>query len=128
METQYSGSGNRTPIDAILYAAGFFAITFSMAIFTTDNRSTLARILHYLGKVSYSLYLLHYPIIVVLAMVVSRVDAGPIGQISFVLLSIVMTLIASSLSFRLVESPAVSLGKMVSKKAMTQLMRNAVPA
>lgn len=128
VETQHSGSGNRTPKDAILYAAGFFAITFSMAFFTTDNRSILARILHYLGKVSYSLYLLHYPIIVVLAMVVSRVDTGPIGQISFVLLSMVVSLIASSLSFRLVESPAVSLGKMVSKKAVTQLMRNAVPA
>ena len=128
LETQYFGSGNRTPYDAIVYASGFFAMTLSMAIFTTGNRSLLARILHYLGEISYALYLLHYPIIVVVAMVVSRVDAGPIGQISFVFLSIAVTLVASTLSFRLIENPGISLGKMASKKAMAQLTHNAVPA
>lgn len=128
VETQIFVAGLRTPYDAVLYAAGFFAITFSMAIFTTTNQSVAARILHYLGKISYALYLLHYPIIVVVAMVVTKVDIGPIGQLVFMLFSIVVTLAASSLSYRLIESRGISLGKTASKKATSQLTRSAFPA
>ena len=126
VETAVFEAGQRTPIDAILYAAAFFAITFAMSIFNSTSQSLFPRMLHYLGKISYALYLLHYPIIVVVAMVVVKTEPGPFGQFLFISVSIGATLVASALSYKLIESPGIATGRIIAARATGRSARSAV--
>lgn len=69
-----------------------------------DKHNRAARVLtnplsQYVGKISYSLYLWHFPVIVLLGVVM------PAGSKRHLLASVVMFLVLSVLSFRFVEDP-----------------------
>jgi peptidoglycan/LPS O-acetylase OafA/YrhL len=127
VETAVFSAGQRTIYDAILYAISFFALTFAMATLKTSNQSLLARVMDYFGKISYALYLLNFPIIVAVAMIVARFETGLIGQIIFVLISISASLIASTLSFKLIESPGIAIGRMVANKVTSRATSATAP-
>ena len=78
------------------------------------------RPLRYLGKISYSCYLLHFFILNVLYEYQSQmgidVDNEFLRYLVFFIFTVVLTVPVASLSYRFVECPAISAGKVVSRK------------
>jgi peptidoglycan/LPS O-acetylase OafA/YrhL len=75
------------------------------------------RLLRYIGKVSYSLYLWHLPMITVCMFVFAN------SRMQSVLISVVASLLSAIISFHVVESPARNLGK---RLALRHSMRYAL--
>ncbi|KGR76206.1 acyltransferase family protein [Ureibacillus manganicus] len=91
-----------------------------MLLFILVLNSTLAdkiltqRPLLWLGKVSYSLYLVHIPVIMATTIILGKYIAI---EFAFII-AIVLSLVAAGIAYRLVEVPAIHWGKMVSSKFM----------
>lgn len=70
----------------------------------------------WLGKVSYSLYLVHIPVIMVTTIVLGKIIPMKMAFI----IAIVLSLIAAGIAYKLVEVPAIHLGKKISMKFMKE--------
>jgi peptidoglycan/LPS O-acetylase OafA/YrhL len=62
-----------------------------------------------LGNASYSVYLVHYPLLVVLCMAASRMLEGVLPQPVLFVVVAVLALVGGALYYRLVERPALRL-------------------
>lgn len=91
------------------YQEYFISIWISLLIIISSSRSILVRILfenkiiQYLGEISYSIYLVHFPIIHLLPK-----DLNP--QNIF-LIGLTITVIISSITYYLIEKPFIKLGR-----------------
>ncbi|MFI0446280.1 acyltransferase family protein [Actinomadura sp. 6N118] len=98
----------RAWISAVLVAALVFAIGYAL------RHRSMPRILTWLGVISYSVYLLHPVVLVVLEEIVGRSPADrPLLMIAFV----AALLPLSHLTQRLVEAPAQRLGRRLARRA-----------
>jgi peptidoglycan/LPS O-acetylase OafA/YrhL len=96
-----------------LWGTGLAASCYVVAAFASP---TLVKILSgkaasWLGKVSYSLYLVHLPILLTLVHLFS-------GQVALPLLlaaTVVLSLICAGLSYRWIESPAIAFGRRITQ-------------
>lgn len=89
---------------------GAAGLTACAAFLPLARRSLASRPCRFLGRISYSLYLVHYPIVLLLA---PRLVARPLGPFDFVLLLAAVLALAlplSALSHRFVELPAIRAG------------------
>ncbi|SDY63010.1 acyltransferase [Thermoactinomyces sp. DSM 45892] len=68
--------------------------------------------IHYLGKISYSLYLVHLPIILFMV----HLLANSIPTSAILLLSFVVALLVASLSYYFIEIPSIKMGAKIAKK------------
>ncbi len=80
------------------------------------ERLLTQRPLLWLGKVSYSLYLVHIPVIMVTTIVLGKFISM---KVAFVI-AIVLSLFAAGLAYKLVEVPAIHWGKKISMKFMKE--------
>ncbi len=87
--------------------AYFFAIALFLVV--VWQKTGIATPLVRVGEVSYSLYLLHMLCIAAVARLMAPVSLPAIA--AYFLLSLALTLIAANIGYRLVEMPAVALGK-----------------
>lgn len=82
------------------------------------------RPLRFLGRISYSFYLLHWPLFYVTAIFVSLHPAifstGFTANLETAAISITLCLIVASASYRFVEMPCIALGKRLSAFASTE--------
>lgn len=71
--------------------------------------------MRFIGRVSYSFYLLHWPILYVTAIIAIRLGTpeGTLGNWILCFVSVVVALAASAVSYRWVEMPCVALGKTI---------------
>ena len=73
-----------------------------------------------LGNVSYSLYLIHFPIAVMVAKILSKIfsdGTNPItATVVLMLFSLTMSLGLATLIYRFIEIPSIAFGKNVSKR------------
>jgi exopolysaccharide production protein ExoZ len=106
----------RRTVPSLVYGISFSAIIFSLHTSPPNIILKFDKVMTYLGRISYSLYLIHYPIIIVLAMIISKIDKNASGQALFFVLSIVVTLIAARISYFLIEKPGIVLGRKISSK------------
>ena len=86
------------------YAAG--AVLFGMVFLLRDAEFPFA--LRWLGMISYSLYLLHFPCLVLLTRIP---HGGPVSAPLWALLVITVSCLVSSATYLLIEKPAVDMGK-----------------
>jgi peptidoglycan/LPS O-acetylase OafA/YrhL len=85
------------PLVLLVMSLAFFCIVFMVP---AGNRLLENRIGDHLGKISYSLYLLHFPILLALG------KLGLVHGVGGLLLFLAITIASASLSFRLLEAPA----------------------
>jgi len=96
------------------YVVGFAALTVTAAAGSWPERMPLDGAMTYLGRVSYGLYLVHYPIVVITTMLWKRVGAFPEWMSPFwpvAVVSVGLSLVAAAVLHRLVEIPGIRLGK-----------------
>lgn len=72
------------------------------------SSALLGRILAFLGLISYSLYLLHPVVRDALMVVGTRIVIGPMTAL---IVSVILTVFSSWLSYKLIETPGIRLGK-----------------
>ena len=96
---------------------GFAAYLICCSIVITPLKSFL---LHYLcqwsGKVSFSLYLIHWPILMTFSVILSHVTS----RIAFLIMSVPAILLAAYIMKRWVERPAHHLGRHLSIRLETR--------
>lgn len=93
------------------------AILLIIAISSTSiSRILLWRPFQFIGSISYSLYLFHFPILISLLYLLY----GKLPLLVIILLSIGTTLIISKLAWVFVENPSIKLGNYLSKKFVNQ--------
>jgi peptidoglycan/LPS O-acetylase OafA/YrhL len=114
---------HKLPTYTIAYAIGFVAFLAGTSVARIETRLT-----DWLGRISYSIYLLH-PVVaelVYLALLRQPVDSPWRTQHLAVYLVVVaaLTLCAASLAFRFVEAPAIRLGHRLAARRERAVSRN----
>lgn len=104
-----------------LYMVGFGALVLLVAQLSPPIRKAWHSPLRWLGEQSYSLYLIHYPVIIAVAMVLVRLHSG-----SGVLppIAVVLALGVSRLIYVLVERPGMSVGRALSNHPVRAVVEN----
>lgn len=95
-----------------------YAIPISIFVLGIRWRAWAIPALQYIGRISYSIYLLHLPIIYVLILVLHKTDAPkllPAPEWALTLAVVTMTVAVSALTFRFVEEPLIALGRRLSE-------------
>ncbi|NPE59842.1 acyltransferase [Dickeya dadantii] len=95
-------------------------IMISAIILNGNNETGNSRILTFLGGISYSLYLVHYPVMVFLKNHLSD-SATSIERMAIFMLSIAGSILMSSVMFTWIETPSIRAGKKVA--AILSVMR-----
>lgn len=96
---------------AVTYVTAFFLMVLALGHRQTRMPGWLQGPANYLGKISYGLYLINYPVIVVLAM---ALKARQLDEHATVLLlggAALVSIALADVLHRLVERPSISLGK-----------------
>ncbi|GLW09679.1 acyltransferase [Microtetraspora sp. NBRC 13810] len=92
------------------------AVTFAGAM--ALRRRRVPRFLTWLGLVSYSLYLVHYPILRAAGMLADDLgEPGLVVQLAAIAVCVGLVLTASWLSYRYVEKPMQSLGRRLARRS-----------
>jgi peptidoglycan/LPS O-acetylase OafA/YrhL len=93
----------------------FGATLLIVAIASTRYRVLESGPLRFLGRISYSFYLLHWPIFYLCAIAVlacpSVVPVGFGGNLAIMITSIAVTIVAADISYRLIERPFMDAGR-----------------
>ncbi len=87
-------------------------ILFTSAARTPLTQRVLAnRVLHYLGEISFGIYLWHFPILQWLQPVLDKITPPYLRFLIALALVIPLTIIAAHLSYRLIERPLLRIGR-----------------
>lgn len=106
----------KTPPEILRVATGCAICLLAVLYIPSVRRVFETRPLTKLGQVSYSLYLVHFPILLLVAPLVTSA-ATPWRNLAAVLITVVpLSLLASELGYRLVEKPSIQLGRWCSKR------------
>jgi len=98
------------PVSIVLMAAGAFALIVVVLARPGAARALSIPPIRFLGRVSYSLYLLHHTVLLLIAPLASR----PLDFFVLTPLLLLLSLGAAELSYRWIELPSISLGRRLS--------------
>ena len=92
-----------------LWATGLAAMLYVVAAFGSPSlvRVLSGKVLTWLGRVSYSLYLLHLPVL----LTVFHLFAGKAPLSVLIAATVGISLLAAQLSYMWIETPAIALGR-----------------
>ncbi|MBW2413537.1 MAG: acyltransferase [Deltaproteobacteria bacterium] len=100
------------PLSIVLMAAGSFALIVVVLARPGAGRVLSIPPIRFLGRVSFSLYLLHHTILLLIAPITSR----PVNFFVLMPLLLALSLVAAELSYRFVERPSIALGRHLSHR------------
>jgi exopolysaccharide production protein ExoZ len=109
-ENDFSVAFYSSIVMSISYGAGFTLLVLSLWNVKSDRNGPIFNALDSVGRQSYSIYLVHYPIIVVTAIWLSRYDLV-YPAITVIIVALAATYFASSVIYRLVEAPFIRLAR-----------------
>lgn len=84
-----------------------------------QSSAIVGRILAFLGLISYSLYLLHPVVRDAMVILGARVTIGPMTAL---IGSVILTILASWLSYKLIETPGIRLGKVIERGLLRRVV------
>jgi len=93
------------------YAAGFFLVVLAMAQAPAASGRQPGRTLDYLGRLSYGIYLVNYPLVVACATLARRLHAGSLALPAVACSSLAATLLVAHALNRWAEEPGIRLGQ-----------------
>jgi len=106
----------KTPPEILRVATGCALCLLAVLYIPSVRRIFETRPLTKLGQVSYSLYLVHFPILLLVAPHITSA-ATPWRNLLAVLITVVpLSLLASELGYRLIERPSIQFGRWCSKR------------
>ncbi|MFC7534798.1 acyltransferase family protein [Actinoplanes sp. GCM10030250] len=110
------GQSRRVWITTLLIAAAGFAVGFAL------RHRAMPPVAMWLGRISYSVYLLHLPLLVVFVKVLPDItERSVLLQAPALAGYLAVVLLSAHLVFRYVEIPAQNLGRRLSRKPESQL-------
>ncbi|WP_133500603.1 acyltransferase family protein [Cognatilysobacter terrigena] len=105
-------------------AVGFTFVLLGLAY--CPARIFVNRITRYLGRISYSLYLNHPTIVLLLAPIYAslfrQVPNATLAFLACIVVTFMVTIVAAELTFRLVEQPGINLGKRVNRSIQNAIL------
>lgn len=101
----------------LAYAAAFLLIICGLAREQLRLPVLLERALSYLGSISYGLYLVNYPTVLVVAVLCKTIGVGSYATLAVGSLAICLAIVLADLLHRYVEQPGISLGKRLLRRA-----------
>jgi len=114
---QYSQGTAGFYITQLTYSISFSILVFSLGQIQAPTLTPLTKVADYYGRISYGIYLLHYPIIVVIFMVAKKINLDRVYVApASIALAIAITTIAADLLYRLIERPAINYGRTLFRK------------
>lgn len=98
------------------YAGSFFLLVLALGHRQLHLPGRLEGVADYLGRISYGLYLVNYPVVVAVAMICKArgMDAG--ATVTVLIASLAASVALAGLLHRFVEQPGISLGKRLFRK------------
>jgi peptidoglycan/LPS O-acetylase OafA/YrhL len=112
--------GYDDPVPMLIEGLAAFFLVGTLASEHGRIRALRARWAISLGNASYSLYLIHFPVAILLAKILSRVFSSETNAIAatavLMAFGLPISLALASLIYRLVELPSIAIGKRVSKQ------------
>ena len=98
------------PLNLLLVGSGCFFVLVAALFVPLVSRVLASRVAAYLGQISFSIYLLHGPILIFLGPLVVSAPSHWTNGIQLLALVAVSTLTLSALSYRFIERPAIWVG------------------
>ncbi len=98
------------PLKLTIMAAGYAMATYYAMVGGWVARLFSWRPLVGLGRISYSLYLIHYPVLHLVFHNAPALRLASVGDVGRVLLALALSLMLASLSFRFIEQPLMRFG------------------
>lgn len=95
----------------IIYAAAFFLFVIALTRQFGKIPKFVEYTLGHLGKISYSLYLVHYPIIIIIAMILTKLGVGASAFALLLALSVIASIFVSTCTYYIIEKPFIIMGK-----------------
>jgi peptidoglycan/LPS O-acetylase OafA/YrhL len=101
----------------ILYGAAF--LLFSLSLHFWPHTLLVNGITTFIGRLSFSIYLVHFIVVDTMTSLFTKYHItldGTLGFVSAYLLILIISIIISYITHRLIETPGISLGKRIIKK------------
>ncbi len=108
-------AGRHQRVSILLYGLGSMILVSGAVHDAGFKRFLSGSAIAWIGRVSYSIYLIHYPIIILLSGLVHE-RVGILGGILFCVTCLLATYLAAALLFRVAEKPSIELGYAGSEK------------
>ena len=109
-----------TPLSPSLTVVGAALLVIAFGWSPRARRFGSARVVQHLGRLSFSLYLVHWPVVVTVALVLER-DASPVLQVA---LGVLLSLVVAEFFHRLVEGPSHTFAKMLARTMVSRRRRD----
>lgn len=100
------------------YAMAFCLIVYSLSFGTPSLPSFVDATMNYLGRISYGIYLVNYPLVVVLALLCVKAGLHAYATPLLALGAIGATILVSDVLHRTVERPGIALGRRLFRKPL----------
>lgn len=108
------------------YATAFCLLVYCLSFGTPPLPAFVERTMNYLGRISYGVYLVNYPLVIVVAMLCVKMGLHAYAVPVVAIGAISATILASDLLHRLVERPGIALGRRLFRKPIVIARREAV--
>ena len=105
-------------VTQVAYALAFALVVFGLSNPAASMPAVLARVAGYLGRISYGIYLVNYPVVVVVALIAKASGLRTFVAPAVLVVAVVLSVLIAELLYRFVETPAVAYGKTLFRKTL----------